>query len=204
MTLRAILYIIMYMSLNILYIHGFNGNPKGGTYKVLKEYFSNENLFSFPFPKLHTDVVETSNLIESYCRDYNINLIIGASLGAFYALNNTICSKRIAINPCMLPSKEIENLKDRITGLNIHVDDDVKKIWLDMESYKHVNEEVKKNTFGIFGKNDELFHYKTFFDEIFGIPDSSATKNSILVEGHHSMEKEYLIQGLKAFSNYIN
>ena len=49
----------------------------------------------------------------------------------------------------------------------------------------------------IFAKDDELFHYQSSFDELFGDKNKEIT-NSILIDGHHSIEEQYLVTGLNA------
>lgn len=51
------------MKKNALYIHGFMGNPKGGTFETLKKTLTKWNIHSIPFPDLHIDVKKNS---ESY------------------------------------------------------------------------------------------------------------------------------------------
>ena len=64
----------------------------------------------------------------------------------------------------------------------------------EMEKYLNIKDEQKLRVFGIFAKDDELFHYQDRFDELFG----DKNKNSILIDGHHSIEEQYLVTGLNA------
>ena len=101
------------MKTNALYIHGFMGNPKGGTFETLTKALSNWNIHSIPFPDLHTDISKTQQIIKSYCKENNIEMLIGASLGAFYVLQYEDIIDKLVINPCMYPSIEIPKQKDR-------------------------------------------------------------------------------------------
>ena len=89
------------MKKNALYIHGFMGNPKGGTFETLTKTLSNWNIHSIPFPDLHTDISKTQQLIKSYCKENNIEMLVGASLGAFYVLQYEDIIYKLVINPCM-------------------------------------------------------------------------------------------------------
>ncbi len=183
----------------ILYIHGFNGNPKGGTFDGLVDYFSGTEfqVISFPFPDLHTDVEKTQRLIEKYVDENDVKIIVGASLGGFY----TLCCERsvfkIAINPCMIPSKEIELLKDRTTGENISIDKNMIAKWKAMEEY-NLKEEFRQAV-AIFGKEDKTFHngeecnYKNLFDKIF----PSARMKSVMVDGFHSLTAKQISEGME-------
>ena len=104
------------MKKNALYIHGFMGNPKGGTFETLNKTLKNWNVHSIPFPDLHTDILKTQRLIKAYCKENDIEMLIGASLGAFYVLQHEDIIDKLVINPCMYPSVEIPKLKDRTTG----------------------------------------------------------------------------------------
>ena len=104
------------MKKNALYIHGFMGNPEGGTFKTLQKTLKNWNIYSILFPDLHIDVEKTQRLISAYCKSKKIDMLIGASLGAFYVLQYKDTIDKLVINPCLYPSIEIPKLKDRTTG----------------------------------------------------------------------------------------
>lgn len=183
------------MKTNILYIHGFMGNSKGGTFQALNDFskkIKDCNIFSFQFDDLHLDVQKTQKQIENYCDKHNINLLIGASLGGFYTLQCKKPIKKIAINPCMIPSIEIPLLKDKVTGENIKIDSKVLEDWKKLEEYK-----IFSNAFGIFGKQDETFHFdenhnfSPLFEKLFRVEK----QNFILIDGKHSLEKEELEKG---------
>ena len=179
---------------NALYIHGFMGTPKGGTFLALEKYFQDWKIHSIPFTELHTDTNKTKELIKIYCKDHDINILIGASLGAFYVLQHDELIDKIVINPCMYPSIELLKLRDRETGTPFSFDNKVMEDFKKMEKYLDIKEEQKMRVFGIFAKDDELFHYQNKFDELFG--DKNRTSNSILIDGHHSIDEQYLVIGL--------
>ena len=53
-----------------------------------------------------------------------------------------------------------------------------------------------------FAKDDELFHFKDSFDKLFQYKEDFY-QNSILIKGHHSIEEEYLADGLKQAEKYF-
>ncbi len=180
----------------VLYIHGFNGKAKGGTYDGLVSFFKDKpdyRVISFPFPELHTDVEKTQQQIERYIDENDISILVGASLGGFYTLTCRRPVFKVAINPCMLPSREIPLLKDRDTGAPVHVGPDVLAMWKKAEEYDLPAD--CKQAAGIFGKQDETFHYdenhnyKPFFEQLFG-------NNAVLVEGVHSLTIEQIAEGM--------
>ena len=182
---------------NALYIHGFMGNPKGGTFSALENFFRDWKIHSIPFPDLHIDTNKTKQVIKDYCREHDINILIGASLGAFYVLQHEELIDKLVINPCMYPSAEIVKLRDRETGAAFSLDKKVMEDFKEMEKYLDIKDEQKLRVFGIFAKDDELFHYQSSFDELFGGKNKEIT-NSILIDGHHSIEEQYLVTGLNA------
>ena len=190
------------MEKNALYIHGFMGNPEGGTFKTLQKTLKNWNIYSILFPDLHTDVEKTQRLISVYCKSKNIDVLIGASLGAFYVLQYKDTIDKLVINPCLYPSIEIPKLKDRTTGNPIILSNKVLSDFREMEKYEDIPETQKPRTFGIFAKDDELFHFKDSFDKLFYYKECYYP-NSILINGHHSIEEEFLTDGLQQAEKYF-
>ena len=188
----------------ILFIHGFMGNPNGGTFKGLSSFFKNNadfQVISFPFLKLHTDVSSTQAEIEKLIADYNVDILAGTSLGAFYALCCKKAVKKIAVNPCMKPSVEIPLLKDRETGEAIKIEQSVLRDWQELEKYEL--DSAFKNAAGIFGKDDCTFHFdenhnfSPLFRQIF-------SDKIVFVEGGHSLEKAALAKGLSELESFID
>lgn len=66
----------------ILYLHGFASCGEGNKSSELKKYFTEENVFS---PDLSPSPTESIEIIERLLKSENINMIIGSSLGGFYA-----------------------------------------------------------------------------------------------------------------------
>ena len=190
------------MKKNALYIHGFMGNPEGGTFKTLQKTLKNWNIYSILFPDLHTNVEKTQRLISVYCKSKNIDVLIGASLGAFYVLQYKDTIDKLVINPCLYPSIEIPKLRDRTTGNPIILSNKVLSDFREMEKYEDIPETQKPRTFGIFAKDDELFHFKESFDKLFCYKKCNIS-NSILINGHHSIEEEFLTDGLQQAEKYF-
>ena len=132
----------------------------------------------------------------------NIDVLIGASLGAFYVLQYKDTIDKLVINPCLYPSIEIPKLKDRATGNPIILSNKVLSDFREMEKYEDIPETQKPRTFGIFAKDDELFHFKDSFDKLFYYKECYYP-NSILINGHHSIEEEFLTDGLQQAEKYF-
>ena len=186
------------MKINALYIHGFMGTPNGGTYTALKNYFKDWNLISVPFEDLHTDVAKTQDKISVLCKENDINLLVGASLGAFYVLQQKGDFYKLVINPCMEPSKIIPTLKDRKTNIPYSIDEKVIDAWKKMEEYSDIPDMNSEKYFGIFSYDDELFHYRKKFNGLFG-----NDINTVMVDGKHSIDEKFLINGLCSADMYF-
>ena len=86
----------------ILYLHGFASCGDGNKTKDLKNYFGEENILSPDLPPCTFDAIST---IEKFLSSENIDLLIGSSLGGFYAtyLAEKYQLKAILLNPSTQP-----------------------------------------------------------------------------------------------------
>ncbi len=86
----------------ILYLHGFASCGDSTKTKLLKRYFGEANVFA---PDLPADPAEAIRFIQKTILAHNVNLIIGSSLGGFYA--SYFCEllgiKTVLINPSTQP-----------------------------------------------------------------------------------------------------
>ncbi len=86
----------------ILYLHGFASCGNSTKTKLLKDYFGEKNVIS---PDLPIDPVEAISLIKRLIFEQNVDLLIGSSLGGFYA--TYFCElygiKTVLINPSTQP-----------------------------------------------------------------------------------------------------
>ncbi|HFU77618.1 MAG TPA: hypothetical protein ENK90_01500 [Epsilonproteobacteria bacterium] len=86
----------------ILYLHGFSSCGEGNKSTELKRYFSDEMILS---PNLPFSPLEAIAAIEIFLKDEKIDLIIGSSLGGFYAtyIAEKYQCKAILLNPSTHP-----------------------------------------------------------------------------------------------------
>ena len=94
--------------MKLLYIHGYNGDPCGESFKNLKTACAdNHDLFTIDYtPDYPKNAIAE---IASFVRGNKIDVVIGASLGGFLAMNLYGVS-RIVVNPCWDPAKELPKL----------------------------------------------------------------------------------------------
>ena len=86
----------------ILYLHGFASCGDSNKTKLLKAYFGEDNVVA---PDLPVDPVEAISFIRQQIFAHDIDLLIGSSLGGFYATYFTELYgiKSVLINPSTQP-----------------------------------------------------------------------------------------------------
>ena len=136
--------------MNILYIHGYNGDPYGQSYQNLKNACKDKHeLFTIDYKA--NDPKDAIKLIRKFVNENKIDLIIGASLGGFLTMKIFGVS-RIVVNPCWDPATELPKIG--------YTDD--------IESYKKLLNELVENIdieernlcSGVFSNKDELLGNK--------------------------------------------
>lgn len=144
--------------MNILYIHGYNGNMYGNSYHHLQHHAAGHNLYSIDYnPEQPEQAIQS---IKQYVADNQIDLIIGASLGGFLAMH-IFGVPRIVVNPCWNPAVELPTVG--YTG-----DTAVYERLLNA-LLANINEEESRLCTGCFAANDELLgtRYKSEFEKYF-------------------------------------
>lgn len=86
----------------ILYIHGFASCGKGNKSTLLKSHFGSESVLAPDLPPSPIDAIE---MIEGILETNAIDLLVGSSLGGFYAtyLAEKYRMKAVLINPSTQP-----------------------------------------------------------------------------------------------------
>ncbi len=86
----------------ILYLHGFASCGNSTKTAILKAYFGEDKVLS---PDLPIDPAEAIRFIKKYIIEHDVDLLIGSSLGGFYA--SCFCElleiKTVLINPSTQP-----------------------------------------------------------------------------------------------------
>ncbi len=177
----------------IVYIHGLGGaKEQSGTYKALKENIKNINLLS---PEVPHNPLEAIKWIKEYLDTEKPDLVIAASLGAFYTLFNNEDYKTLVINPAMYGYYDLMNcfgmnykgefkpgrsdgktefiLDEKYYNELIDITDDYLKILHN----KKVN--IKKIR-GVFGTQDELFHHKDDYEKNYN-------DKYVMIDDYHSI-----------------
>ncbi len=126
----------------------------GNKATVFAPAFSNEIQ---SFDAVLANIAQAQTLIEHE----KIDLVVGSSMGAFIALNLTGIPK-IVINPCMKPSEQFG--KPHWIPAK---EEEIAK-YVALEEKIHPTKEEQERTWAFFAEEDELFSYKTEFQNRFG------------------------------------
>ena len=177
--------------MKVLYIHGFNGSPSGSTGTFVRKRFGKANVVAPQFDLM--DHEATRAKIEEILRSDGIEIVFGHSFGGFYALE--VAREgifTIAINPCMRPSAEIPRLSE----------EPVPEEWVaafrerEERLYASIGEEVRRSTFAVFGKEDELFSYKDLWLRTFSTDSVRGHRDWIMVPGGHRLPNRSMKTGM--------
>lgn len=144
-------------TINILYIYGWK-NYDGASHT--SSYFSNHlsdkfNVYCETYDQ--KDPTHGFSQITKFIDDKDIDLVIGCSLGAFFALKLKNVPK-IIINPTTKPSSILGNL-----GATKDIVEKYKSFEKDV--FDNIDAEERMITFGLFGKNDDIVNDKDIFDK---------------------------------------
>lgn len=177
--------------MRIMYVHGIGSGKNGNTINWIRETFKDHEIFSFDIP---FDPKEAIEFIESKCAELDINMIIGTSLGGFYAMTISGVQK-ILINPAIKAFETAETIgygtheyfckrDDGIQTYEIN-DDFVTKLKDIYDTYaKNIDDEMICETYAIFGTNDDICNFRTDFETTY------RKSQMITAEFGHRMTKE--------------
>lgn len=137
----------------ILYIHGLKrggSSTESRTATILRNALDSQKYCVYA-PTFPADGVRALELAREIISEEKIDVVVGSSLGGFTALGLRGIPK-IVINPCLRP--DIELPKRGNAGVAHSYSKLIDSLWDD------ISLEDRKETFGIFSDNDELFSYK--------------------------------------------
>lgn len=103
------------MRKKILFIHGFMSSANGRTINQLRRQYKDR--YDFVVPEVDGDPIKSLGKINDIILSESIDLIVGCSLGGFYALmSNSGNIPVIAVNPCINPYTHLQ----RYLGIELH------------------------------------------------------------------------------------
>lgn len=164
--------------MKILNIHGYKGNSCNSAFSALKN-----SGFETVSPQIDYDKLEPEIILQNFCReidDNKINLIVGTSLGGFYA---AILSVRknipvILVNPCLMPFVYLPRLG--YSG-------DIKPY---INLFSELSEIKSQNVNAVIGGQDETIDAHDFTINLIGdkrcqiVPDGKHSGATLNLESH--------------------
>lgn len=190
----------------ICYIHGYNGDAYGHTYRLIAE-----QIFSNPIYKdrvelltVGYDLATTSadiivNRMKQYLYEEEVDIVIGNSLGAFFAMFNKL--PKLLFCPCLEPTNELWRI-----GAEQNISDQFYRL---ERILKEELPDKKEMIVAFFGTRDEVLGqtYKRMLTEASKNPGTNI--ETYWQEGGHRMNestsKTFIDFGLdRIFKFYFN
>lgn len=181
------------MQKKVLYIYGYGSSPESSTYTWLKNNLPNADVYSFKYEQ--SDPENSIPYLCSIVEELNIDIVIGSSLGGWYAMHiASICSlPSILINP--VTDATLESVVDHVSNHDSHVVETLVKY-----SKEHLLFETKEHWTGYRWDNAENGYYSVLIwsdnDEVINSNDiSSELKENFLTKcivrnGKHQLTNE--------------
>ena len=186
----------------LLYLHGLASSKKANTARLLKEYLEDFDVLSIDIPP---HPLEAISYISKIVKEYKPHVIVGTSLGGFYA-SLFDGPFKILINPALKPDLEIKNilggygtypyLKQREDGsksfeFTNHDEKEFKT--LRSKFLAEINDDIKKETYAFFGIKDEVVNDKYYFIEIFN------KEHAYDIDANHRLADRNIVEDIIPF-----
>lgn len=147
----------------ILYIHGYGSGANSITGNEIQRKLGDKAVVFMPgFSNdlfLFENMVQNIHKARNFVVENNIDLVIGASMGGFTAMQ-VPGVRKVLMNPAMVPSDIFrQGILETISEA-------------DLEKYRQlenreVSAEEKALTYSLFATDDELFSYKERFEKLY-------------------------------------
>lgn len=140
------------MQKKVLYIYGYGSSPESSTCKWLKNNLPNTIVYSFGY--VQADPENSIPYLCSLVEELNIDIVIGSSLGGWYAMHvASICSlPSILINP--VTDSTLEQVLNYVSNHDSHIVENLVKY-----SKEHPLFETKEHWTGYRWDNAENGYY---------------------------------------------
>lgn len=146
----------------IIYIHGFGSSGKAFKARLLKRLYPEIPLYS---PDLPQEPQEAIQLLEDFilkkCHSKQL-LLIGSSLGGFYALHLHVKYNLFAVllNPTVQPTPDLGNRIKNYTNFNPSLSAEWQRKYLPyLSQYYHSPQEIHRNMLFVYlNRDDEILN----------------------------------------------
>lgn len=178
--------------MRILYIHGYCSTGQSGTSDCLRKLLPDCEIIS---PDVPVDPLEAMAFLKQLCIDECPHIIIGTSLGGFYAHQLRNYATCICVNPALRLSTLTDILKvgtfeffhkrkDGVQSFAITEETIEHFRYLEQHQFDNVEESeyTRKRVYGLFGTEDNIVNSKEEFARYY--------PNVTMFEGEHRMNNK--------------
>lgn len=169
--------------MKILYLHGIGSGGNSRTPRELRKYLPEVEILAPELPERPEKAIQF--IQDNYALDEEIDLVIGTSLGGFYALTLPMV-KKLVINPAMFADEDISKaiglgtqqfLSERLDGAKEYVIDE--KFIEELRTIRNgiyqkdilrpdvIDHNLINETYALFGTQDDVVRHFKDFCEVF-------------------------------------
>lgn len=188
--------------MRILYLHGLGSSKQANTAKMLKGFLKDDVVESLDIPMNPFKAYER---ISSFIEGYQPDLLLGTSLGGFYAslFKGPV---RILTNPALNPDLEIKRIlggfgafpylkerEDGATEYHYGEEDEREFKILRERALKEIYPSTKEATYAFFGDKDAVVDDKAYYQEHF------LKSHAFPIHSGHRLEDESIVNDIAPF-----
>ncbi|MCI7496647.1 MAG: hypothetical protein MSA80_04590 [Prevotella sp.] len=177
--------------MKIIYFHGFGSSGASGTVEMLRNLFPNDTIIA---PDIPIDPLEALPYLQNLCKDEQVDLVIGTSMGGMYA-HQMKGFYRICVNPALNMSTASGVMKTGIHKFFNRRKDNQKEFkvtreliqhhnMIERQQFKNITDDDKMKCYGLFGINDPVVKTYDLFHKHY--------PNVIRFEGEHRLNDKVL------------
>lgn len=107
--------------MKILYVHGYGGHSNGGTSQMLAKHRVKDSVYAPTYD--YKSPSKAVKEIQNYIDEYNPDIVMASSLGAYYVMQLDCGIPRLLVNPALPKDLEkIDNDENFIAALESQLD----------------------------------------------------------------------------------
>lgn len=160
-----------YLSIKILYVHGFRSSGKSSTADKLRQLLPHSKVYS---PDLPIDAREAVALLKRIANEEQIDVVVGTSMGGMLAQKLRGVPK-VLVNPSFFVSETFRKNMGRVNyfseredgATEFEITQEVVDSYVAIEKgqFRVISQREKNITVGAFGNKDDVVNCKDIFKE---------------------------------------
>ena len=186
----------------IIYFHGFGSSGASGTVETLRKLLPEVQIIA---PDIPVDPFDALPYLTELCEKEQPDIVLGTSMGGMYA-HQMKGFKRICVNPALNMSKMSKVLKTGTYKFFNRRKDNKKEFtisktiiqhhfFIEMQQFKNITEDDKKNCYGLFGIYDTTVNTFDLFRKHY--------PNAQRFEGEHRLNEKVIRKTLIPLINQL-